>query len=80
MSSFSIIDRNAAEALIPDQIAAEVVKAVTQESQALALCSNARMSSKVFRQPVLSALPVAYWVEGDVGLSRQPRPPGKAST
>jgi HK97 family phage major capsid protein len=41
-----------------------------QESQALALCRNARMSSKVFRQPVLSVLPVAYWVDGDTGLKQ----------
>jgi len=52
-------DRPAAEALIPDGIAQEVIKAVTQESAALALLRNARMSSKAFRQPVLSVLPVA---------------------
>jgi hypothetical protein len=63
-------DRAAAEALVPEQVSQEVIKAVTQESAALQLCRNARMSSKVFRQPVLSTLPVAYWVEGEPGLKQ----------
>jgi len=29
-----------------------------------------RASSKILRRPVLSVLPVAYWVDGDVGLKQ----------
>lgn len=44
--------------------------AATQESAALTLCRNAQLSTKLNVQPVLSALPVAYWVAGDTGLKQ----------
>jgi HK97 family phage major capsid protein len=66
----NIIDRTDAGALIPAEAANEVIKAAVQQSAALALCRKARMSSKVYTQPVLSALPVAYWVPGDSGLKQ----------
>jgi HK97 family phage major capsid protein len=66
----NIIDRTDAGALIPAEAANEVIKAAAQQSAALALCRTARMSSKVYSQPVLSALPVAYWVPGDSGLKQ----------
>ena len=62
MSFGSIIDRPKADALIPAEGAKEIVAAATQASAALALCRRATMSSKVYTQPVLSALPDAYWV------------------
>ena len=62
MSFTNIIDRPKAEALIPAEGAAEIVKATAQASAALTLCRRATMSAKVYTQPVLSALPDAYWV------------------
>ena len=66
----SIITRTDADALIPEEQAAEVVKALTASSAVLQLCRTTTMSSKVQQQPVLSALPVAYWVNGDTGLKQ----------
>lgn len=66
----NIIDRGDAGALIPPEAANQIIKAAVQGSAALALCRTARMSTKVFQQPVLSALPVAYWVPGDSGLKQ----------
>ncbi len=62
MSFGNIIDRPKADALIPAEGAAQIVKATAQASAALTLCRHATMSAKVYTQPVLSALPDAYWV------------------
>jgi HK97 family phage major capsid protein len=66
----SIISRTDADALIPTDVAAQLIAAATQESAALTLCQTAQLSTKLSRQPVLSALPVAYWVSGDTGLKQ----------
>jgi len=67
MSFGNIIDRPKADALIPAEGAAQIVTAATQASAALALCKRATMSAKVYTQPVLSALPDAFWVaEGGI--------------
>jgi HK97 family phage major capsid protein len=66
----AIISRTDADSLIPTNIASELIAAATQESAALTLCRNAQLSTKLTRQPVLSALPVSYWVNGDTGLKQ----------
>ena len=66
----SIISRTDADALIPTDQAQAVIAAATQESVALSMFQRAQLSTKVQRQPVLSALPVAYWVSGDTGLKQ----------
>jgi HK97 family phage major capsid protein len=66
----SIISRTDADALIPTDVAEEVISAATQESAALSLFRRAQLSTKTTRLPVLSALPVAYWVSGDTGLKQ----------
>ena len=66
----SIISRTDADALIPTDVASQLIAAATEESAALALCRNAQLSTKLNVQPVLSALPVAYWVAGDTGLKQ----------
>jgi hypothetical protein len=66
----SIISRTDADSLIPQGQADAVIKAATQESAALTLFNRAQLSTKVSRQPVMSALPVAYWVAGDTGLKQ----------
>jgi hypothetical protein len=58
----SIISRTDADSLIPQGQADAVTKAATQESAALTLFNRAQLSTKVTRHPVMSALPVAYWV------------------
>ena len=66
----NIVSRADADALIPEEVATEIIQVATQESAALTLCRRATMSSKTKSLPVLSALPVAYWVNGDTGLKQ----------
>lgn len=66
----NIIDRSGAESLIPEERSREIIQNLPQQSAALQLFRRVTMSSKVTRQPVLSALPTAYWVNGDTGLKQ----------
>lgn len=59
-----------AGSLIPDAERREILKDVTAASTVLQLGRRVNMSTKVERQPVLSALPSAYWVSGDTGLKQ----------
>jgi HK97 family phage major capsid protein len=70
MAYNNIISRADIDALIPTDIAGDVIAAATQESAALSLFRRAQLSTKTSRLPVLSALPVAYWVNGDSGLKQ----------
>jgi HK97 family phage major capsid protein len=65
-----LTDRTDADALIPEPVRAEIIKELPTQSAALSLMRQVTMSSKKERQPVLSALPNAYWVEGDTGLKQ----------
>lgn len=56
--------------LVPEPMVAEVIKEATKASAALQLCRTVPMAAGTLRQPVLSALPVAYWVSGDTGLKQ----------
>lgn len=65
----NIISRNDAEALIPVEESKEVITAVRQSSAALSLMRKLpNMTSKQRKLPILSALPVAGFVDGDNGL------------
>lgn len=66
----SLTDRTDAGALIPEEVSSEIIKALPQASAALSLFRQARMSRKVRRMPVISALPFAYFVNGDTGLKQ----------
>lgn len=63
MSFSNIIDGDAAAPLIPAEHVPEVIKATAQASAALQLCVLRNMSTKSATWPVLSTLPVAYWVD-----------------
>ncbi len=51
--------------VIPEDVSSEIIQSATQASAALALFPSIRMSQKTRRLPVLSALPTAYWIDGD---------------
>jgi HK97 family phage major capsid protein len=70
MSYNETIDRTGAEALIPEEFSNDVISAATEASAALNLFPRVTMSSKTRRLPVLAALPVAYWVDGDTGYKQ----------
>jgi len=66
----SIISRTDADSLIPVEVATEVLQSAIQQSAALSLFPHVPMSAKQRRVPVVSALPVAYFVNGDTGLKQ----------
>ncbi|HYJ21621.1 MAG TPA: phage major capsid protein [Solirubrobacterales bacterium] len=65
-----LIERTDADALIPEKIRKEIISNLPSESAALTLMKSVQMSTKKERQPVLSALPNAFWVNGDRGLKQ----------
>lgn len=56
--------------MLPDQLSKEVIQTLPQSSVVMARARRARMSRKTLKQPVLAALPDAYWVNGDTGLKQ----------
>lgn len=70
MAVNDITGRTDTDALIPETIRSEIIKGLPAASAALTLMKTVQMSTKKERQPVLSALPNAYWVNGDTGLKQ----------
>lgn len=65
----NIITRTDAEALIPTESSKEIIQKISQTSMTLQLMRKLpNMSSKQRKMPVLSAMPVAGFVDGDNGL------------
>lgn len=64
----SLISRTDAAALIPEETVTETLRGARQQSAVLQLFRRVNVSRAQQRFPVLSALPVAYWVTGDTGL------------
>lgn len=61
-----LIDRTGAEALIPEENAREIIQGAVAQSAALSMGRRlANMTSKQTKLPVLDALPIAYFVDGD---------------
>lgn len=56
--------------LVPEAERKEIIKGLPAASAVLQLARRVNMSTKTERQPVLSALPAAYWVTGDTGLKQ----------
>lgn len=55
---------------IPEPVVNEIIQELPGASVLLNRARQVRMSSKTSKQPVLSALPDAYWVNGDSGLKQ----------
>lgn len=67
----NIISRTDAQALVPEQVSYDLLEALPSESAALTLFRRfPPMSTNVTRMPVVSALPAAYFVNGDTGLKQ----------
>ncbi|MFN2465393.1 MAG: phage major capsid protein [Candidatus Dormibacteria bacterium] len=64
------INRAGAQALMPEQVANEILQNVTDQSAALQLFQHVPMSRAQYRMPVLAMLPQAFWVTGDTGLKQ----------
>lgn len=70
MAYDNIVSRTDAAALIPEEVAREVIAGVREESAVLQLFRRVPVGRAQVRFPVLSALPTAYWVTGDTGLKQ----------
>lgn len=55
---------------IPDEVSQEIIKYTTGTSTIRANARAVPMSKKRYKQPVLSKVPKAYWVNGDTGLKQ----------
>jgi HK97 family phage major capsid protein len=67
----SIISSSDAAALIPQEISAEIIKNVPQQSAVMQLARKLpNMANSQLRMPVMSALATAYFVTGTTGLKQ----------
>lgn len=66
----SLIDRSGASALVPEETSTAMLTSLAGQSLALTLGTSIPLSRKQVRMPVLSALPSAYFVNGDIGLKQ----------
>lgn len=70
MAYNSVTGRTDAAPLIPEEVQRQIVQDTVEQSSALQLFRRVNLSSKTMRMPVLSALPTAYFVNGDTGLKQ----------
>jgi HK97 family phage major capsid protein len=66
----NLISRTDAQALVPEQVSYDLLQMLPSESAAMTLFRHLQMSTNVTRMPVISALPAAYFVNGDTGLKQ----------
>lgn len=66
----NITSRSDGEALIPEEVSRAMLGKAVEDSAALQLFRRVPVSRKSVRFPILSALPTAYWVNGDTGLKQ----------
>jgi len=66
----NLTTRGDVEATIPEEVSRDLLGKDTQDSAALTLFRRIPVSKNQVRFPILSALPVAYWVTGDTGLKQ----------
>lgn len=70
MAYNNLISRTDAAALIPEAVSRIMLTNLQNESAALSLFQRVPMSTAQTRMPVISALPTAYFVNGDTGLKQ----------
>ena len=70
MAYNNVTSRTDAAALIPEEVSRELIRKSTEESATLSLFRRVNVGRAQVRMPVISALPVAYWVNGDTGLKQ----------
>ena len=66
----NIISRTDAAALIPEEVSRDMMGRIRAESAVLSSFRRVPVARAQVRFPVLSALPIAYWVTGDTGLKQ----------
>lgn len=66
----NLVSRTSAQALIPEVVSNDILGGLANQSAALQMFKQVRMATNQTRMPVLSALPTAYFVNGDTGLKQ----------
>ncbi len=66
----NIISRTDVAALVPEDVASTIMSKAVEQSAAMTLFKRVKMSREQQRMPVLAAIPVAYFVNGDTGLKQ----------
>lgn len=66
----NVISRTDAAALIPEEVAGEIIDSTREQSAVLQLFRRITVARAQTRMPILAALPTAYWVNGDTGLKQ----------
>lgn len=66
----SITNRTDSGALIPEEVSKEMLGKAVESSAVLSLFRRIPVSRAQLRLPILSALPTAYFVQGDTGLKQ----------
>ncbi len=70
MAYNNLTSRTDAGALIPEEVSRDMIRRATEDSAVLRLFRRVPVGRAQVRFPVLSALPVAYFVNGDTGLKQ----------
>jgi HK97 family phage major capsid protein len=66
----NLVSRTDAQATIPEDVADSIIGSLPEQSAALSLFARRTMARGQTRLPVLAALPIAYFVNGDTGLKQ----------
>lgn len=66
----NIVSRTDAAALIPEEVSTALLQSATEESAVLKHFRRVPVGAAQVRMPIMSALPLAYWVNGDTGLKQ----------
>jgi HK97 family phage major capsid protein len=66
----NLTNRADVAATIPEDVGQEIVDIAGDQSAVLKFFNRVQMSQNQQRMPVLSALPVVYWVNGETGLKQ----------
>jgi HK97 family phage major capsid protein len=66
----NLTSRTDVGALIPEQVSRDMLGRVRAESAVLTMFRRVPVAGTQVRFPILSALPVVYWVSGDTGLKQ----------
>lgn len=66
----NVVDRADVAALVPEEVSRDVIDRLPADSATLASFRRIPVGRNQVRFPVLSALPMAYWVTGDTGLKQ----------
>lgn len=70
MAYDSLISRTDAAAMVPEEVSQMMLTELPNESAVMQLATRIPIARNQVRFPVLSALPVAYFVNGDTGLKQ----------